>query len=142
MEMLSGPLTNSKEKLLLSEKKKNDEAEEQIYILNEQRQKNELSLQEFMTNEYNENKYMQSYNIESKHQKSIQIILSPQNIEIGNYELVVIMLLNPSFMAKSPNYVFGYNHKISYLVFKFLSGYSITNYKKVEVGTIVHLKSK
>lgn len=70
--------------------------------------------QEFMTNEYNESKYMQSYNIESKQQKSIQIILTPQNIEIGNYELVVIMLLNPSFMAKSPNYVFGYNHKISY----------------------------
>lgn len=48
MEMLSGPLTDSKEKLLISEKKKIDEAEEQIYILNEQRQKNELSLQEFI----------------------------------------------------------------------------------------------
>lgn len=48
MEMLSGPLTSSKEKLLLSEKKKIDEAEEQIYILNEQRHKNELTLQEFI----------------------------------------------------------------------------------------------
>lgn len=48
MEMLSGSLTDSKEKLLLEEKTKIDVAEEQINILNEQRQKNGLSLQEYI----------------------------------------------------------------------------------------------
>lgn len=71
-------------------------------------------IQEFTTNEHTECKYMQKYNFQSKQQKTIEISLSPQSVNIGEYELVVIMLINPSFMATEPNYVFGYNHKISY----------------------------
>lgn len=72
------------------------------------------AIQKFSTNECTEQNYMQSYFIQSKELKTISATLSPQNIGIGEYDLTVIMLLNPSFMASEPNYVFGYNHKISY----------------------------
>lgn len=48
MEMLNGPLTASKESIILQEKEKMDEAENELNRLNEQRRNNELSLQEFI----------------------------------------------------------------------------------------------
>lgn len=49
MEMLAGPLTEEKEKIILSEKAKINEAEEKIYTLNEQRRQGKISIQEFVS---------------------------------------------------------------------------------------------
>lgn len=71
-------------------------------------------IQEFTTSEYSENKYMQKYSVGHSQQKNIDIKLTPQNLEKGEYELFVVIILNPSYIAEAPNYVFGYNHKISF----------------------------
>lgn len=71
-------------------------------------------IQKFTTTEYENPDYMHNYFLQSKECKAIQISLLPQNLKKGEYDLTVIMLLNPNFIAEEPNYVFGYNHKISY----------------------------
>ena len=53
-----------------------------------------------------------------------------QGLDIGEYDLTIIVMLNPNFMAKEPNYVFGYNHKISYA------------YTKIKINTVTDLKTK
>ena len=47
--MLAGPLTEKKEKIILSEKAKINQAEEKIYTLNEQRRQGKISIQEFVS---------------------------------------------------------------------------------------------
>lgn len=70
--------------------------------------------QKFRTSEYADMQYIHKYSLQKKQQKSIVIEFTPQNVEIGEYELFVVSILNPSFTAEAPNYVFGYNHKITY----------------------------
>lgn len=71
-------------------------------------------VQEFKTEDYKKMDYMHNYELKAEENKSIQISLIPQNLEKGEYDLSVLVLLNPDFMPQEPNYVFGYNHKISY----------------------------
>lgn len=87
-------------------------------------------IQKFITTENNELSYMHSYYLETKQNKSIQISLLPQGFDIGEYDLTVLVMLNPSFMAEAPNYVFGYNHKISYA------------YTRIRINTETDIKTK
>lgn len=49
MEMLAGPLTEEKEKIILSEKAEINEAEKKLNTLNEQRRQGKISIQEFVS---------------------------------------------------------------------------------------------
>lgn len=72
------------------------------------------NIQKFKTLEYSKNEYMHTYSLKQNHKKSINIEFFPQNVDAGKYDLYVIAILNPSFTAEAPNYIFGYNHKITY----------------------------
>lgn len=72
------------------------------------------TIQKFKTLEYSKNEYMHTYSLKQNNKKSIDIELLPQNVDAGKYDLYVIAILNPSFTAEAPNYIFGYNHKITY----------------------------
>lgn len=87
-------------------------------------------IQKFVTADNDKLAYMHCCYLQTKQNKSIEISLCPQGLDIGEYDLTIIVMLNPNFMAKEPNYVFGYNHKISYA------------YTKIKINTVTDLKTK
>lgn len=57
--------------------------------------------------------YMQTYTFAAEEDARLQLSFTPQAVPQGEQELQIITILNPSFLAWEPNYVFGNNHKAS-----------------------------
>lgn len=72
-------------------------------------------IQPFYTDEFPEKNYMHVYQFTKDETKTVSIYFKPQSGSLGEHLLTVVTMLNTGFIAKGPQFDFGYNHRISFI---------------------------